>query len=763
MTYDVQSLSLTPEPSPPATLEIAAPSSRPGQSGNADARPGHYVYWKGRVYLILAVITSPPTRLLVMDNATPAAAAIDKTWFANGKARQFLIAPPEGAQELLMHDLLLSTGDPDAGPFFAPTREALAVLTANPRPGPKVVDLSKIPANLLTRARQITALVEQIETAVANERRRALANSEPFHRTEALDRALKSLPEPLHRATYYRAFQLYQKYSGEEAAIATGLHRQTWNQTGMSSAQLSFMDTVILRWYARNCPLRPLDVYRIARDVLKHTNGYWIDSDRCATIPQNVISELLDMNMPVDTLLAQPEKSRLLTTIELPSRAWFYNYLRYYSSLPDKGEAVITARYGRDVWESEHMVFDTFVRLAAFPLQFVFMDHWLIELFTVDRETRSLLARLWATISIDAWSRSCLGMVLLYEHPSIDSVLLALRNMIWPKVPVDGVPNMETWTCFGIPQNYFVDNAWPHHSHDVERATREISQNGRYTSIDLNYRPPYKGRYGALIERMIGNLSGKLTSRLPGAILAPNPKAVRNAARDACLLYEDVERFLLEELVTYQNTGHSELGGRMTPEEKWREGMQMGIPGVPPLTKEMDRLFWRSVPGTRLNKGGGKGLGAFGMHYTSETGLPQVGMDGNNIEYTLRYDTAHLTPIAAFREGEYMGDVNAKELRLPDGTYEGVSYWERELAQELARQHGDSPRNWFHYISRLDKLQKIRIQEKKAAHARQRRVLAQSSQPARDADLLDKARESDTTEYDDVYGGFLSAFAAGSR
>jgi hypothetical protein len=32
----------------------------------------------------------------------------------------------------------------------------------------------------------------------------------------------------------------------------------------------------------------------------------------------------------------------------------------------------MTARYGQEMWEREQLVFDTFVRLAQMPLQYVF-------------------------------------------------------------------------------------------------------------------------------------------------------------------------------------------------------------------------------------------------------------------------------------------------------------------------------------------------------------------------------------------------------
>jgi hypothetical protein len=163
-------------------------------------------------------------------------------------------------------------------------------------------------------------------------------------------------------------------------------------------------------------------------------------------------------------------------------------------------------------------VFDTFVHRAQLPLQYVFADHWLLDAWIVDEETRTKPARLWLTLLIDAYSRSILGMALLYEDPCIESIQQALKHAIWEKTSHQALGVSQEWTCFGIPQQLFLDNAWAHHSHSLENLARVISRNGVYNSIDLVFRPPYKGRYGAIIERLFKNFSGQIKELVKGAI-----------------------------------------------------------------------------------------------------------------------------------------------------------------------------------------------------------------------------------------------------
>lgn len=368
-------------------------------------------------------------------------------------------------------------------------------------------------------------------------------------------------------------------------------------------------------------------------------------------------------------------------------------------------------RYGKGTWENIYLVFDSFVHQATFPLQYVFADHYLLDVFTVDEATRSKISRLWVTVLIDAYSRCILGMALLDEDPCIESIQSALLHAIWPKKSHLALGIQGEWSCYGIPLQLFLDNAWAHHSHSLENVARVIGQNGKYNTIDLVFRPPYKARYGAIVETYFGWLSNRIKQFLPGAIQSSNPRHVSDAAKKACLLYEDVNRFLQESIVEYNHTLHSAL--KMTPHQKWMEGMKTGFPLVPPLTEKVKRQFLHMVPSTRQITA--KGICVFGMHYTSPVvnEADKIGMDSQPIEYSIRYDPANISKIALFREDEWIDDIGAKELRLPDGSYKVTSLWEVETAKSLAKDENGDTRDWLAYVNRADELAKRRRSEKR--------------------------------------------------
>jgi hypothetical protein len=520
--------------------------------------------------------------------------------------------------------------------------------------------------------------------------------------------------------TYYKYEHLYETFHGDEAQIAASFRRSTFRIPRMSAAQFHFIDVCLLLYYG-NTRSTKTRVHKLAQDILeKRTGGYWIDPERCGeTIPENVVTELLDLKIPLQAILDNREKATLLTKIEMPSLAWFYAYAKYVEVQPDQGKAMITERLGTGIWEQFHLVFDTFVSRAQFPLQYVFADHWLLDAWIVDEETRQKPSRLWLTLLIDAYSRSILGMALLYEDPCIESIQQALKHAIWEKTSHLDLGLKQEWASYGIPLQLFLDNAWAHHSHSLENLARVLSRNGTYNSIDLVFRPPYKGRYGAIIERLFKNFSGQVKELVKGAIQSSDPKAVRTAAKEACLLYPDINCLLHQLILNYQHTPHGELRG-MTPHQKWSDGIQSsGYPLVPPLSPAVERLFLRMHPQTRQVKR--SGIPAFGLNYWSAElgGIERVDRDGKAIQYNFRYDPTNISRISLFRNGAWVGDGSARELQQADGTYRQISLAEWKMMKHLVRSkelstEGKTPAE-LALMSDLQALSKQRTQEKKGA------------------------------------------------
>jgi len=685
--------------------------NRPHPSPNT-LQPGHYVFWQQRTYQVTAL--DPDNALLLHV--------------------QPLAGGPEAT--LSLTDLLRISSTSKSSPLFAPTLEALHQRLEERYGRASGTTTHDLPDSFVIKARIVTSVVEMVRRLVSEDERRAKAPGEAISHQPAIRRALISVNKTTIRmqvkgtsqdiklqaglTTYYKYESLYETFHGDEAQIAASFRRATFRLPRMNAAQFHFIDLCLLLYYG-NTRVTKTRVYKLAQDILeKRTHGYWVDPERCgANIPEDLVTELLDLKIPMQAILDNQEKADLLAPTQMPSPAWFYAYAKYVEAQPDQGEQIITQRLGKGMWEQYHLVFDTFVHRAQFPLQYVFADHWLLDAFIVDEETRQKPSRLWLTLLIDAYSRSILGMTLLYEDPCIESIQQALKHAIWEKRSHLDFGIKQDWACYGIPLQLFLDNAWAHHSHSLENLARVISRNGTYNSIDLVFRPPYKGRYGAIIERLFKNFSGQIKELVKGAIASSNPKEIRAAAKNACLLYPDMNRLLHQLILKYQHTEHRELGG-MTPHQKWSEGIESsGFPLPPPFTPAMDRLFMRLHPQTRQVRS--QGIPAFGLNYwgASLGGIERVDRTGVVIQYNFRYDPTDISRISLFRNGEWIGDGYGRELQQADGTYRQISLAEWKTAKRLAgspedQTEGQTPAE-LALVRDLQALTKQRDQEKKAA------------------------------------------------
>ncbi len=703
-------------------------------------KPNSYLSWQDHIYRIL----SRTTKLITVEDTS---------------------SPEEGHSIIRIIDLVVPEGK--GPPIFAPTLDQLhQKLDALSPPQPRAAD-ADLPQALRDKAAEIVRTYKAIERLLAVKKDEVEKSGKIFHRTEELKTICQMDGIDVSVATYYNYHGIYQEYNGDVSAIAATFRRpKSLGHTRLSDPQVHFVDSAIIHYYMRKPPIRKATLYELIKSTYEHTQGQWIDPGMyTGGVPQDLVLQLFDDKLPIEAILKNPEKARWLAPLKKPKRTWVYERVDALERQPDEGKSLIIARYGEETWEYEQMIFNHFAHIATRPLQYVFADYCLLKVFIVDEETRSELGRLWLTLLIDAYSRSVIGMTLTYEGPCIDTIQDALFSAIQPKTFLAKLGIEGDWPCFGIPVQLSLDNAWSNHSHSLESLAGLISQGGEYSSIDLVFRKPYKARQGALIERFFRGLAAIIKERLKGAIQSSHPRDVHNAAQEACLLYEDIYKFLLEEIVAYQNRPHSELD-KMTPNQKWEQGLQSIPPAVPPLTEEVKRYFWREANGTREIRG--KGIGLFNMHYWSpklgSKMAPKADQKGRPIQYAIRYNPSDISSVALFRDGRYVDDVKAKELRLGNDEYRSVSLWERELSKDLARNDGQASRDWQAYLNGLRDLTETRTTEKKAAQRAAKKLKRKSSASSKSSKRADVQKVNDavkqiTTPNDTEYQSRLARFA----
>jgi hypothetical protein len=317
-------------------------------------QPGQYLYWQRQIYHITALPVNE-NALAVIAETIPEAEQVTLSLLD-------LFARPPSEKETMIVAASLEVLKRQIEERFASTTASGAVLAHD------------LPDNFVVKARLVTHIVETVKRLVNEEEQRAHARGQAFRRTAALKRALascngsrlsvpvngKDLEQVIHvgLTSYYKYEHLYTLYRGDEAQIAASFRRSTFRLSHLSAAQIHFIDTCLLLYYSHTRYTKTR-VYRLAQEILEtRTQGLWIDPERCgASVPEDLVKELLDLKLPMQAILDNPEKKALLTAISMPSPAWFYGYANYLEASPDQGKAQLSGRLGKEMWEQYYLVF----------------------------------------------------------------------------------------------------------------------------------------------------------------------------------------------------------------------------------------------------------------------------------------------------------------------------------------------------------------------------------------------------------------------
>ena len=372
-------------------------------------------------------------------------------------------------------------------PLTASTEEQLRNLIKNlniPQTAPPSADIDP---QKLALAKECLETVKLVEEKLDSARVLALVEQRKFSQTTELKAITKTFG--ISVATYYNRRNRINHFNKSLTAIAWSFQRE--RQSDISKALEHFL-IVLITSYSTELPAQ---LFKIFRSTWQHTGGIWVDPGKIeGKVPEKLVAELLNPKISISDIQANPDNLGVLVPINLIGRSKFYEFYRAFIASPETGKAVVDAASGEGSWDRMFRVFDTFLHLASFPLQYVFADHYCLDVFTVDKKSRRKVRRLWLTVLIDAYTRCIIGFALLYEHPCIESILQALSNSIWLKTNMAEFGITGVWLCHGIPLQLFLDNAWAHHSYSLEDTARQISFNGQFNSIDLVFRPPYMGR-----------------------------------------------------------------------------------------------------------------------------------------------------------------------------------------------------------------------------------------------------------------------------
>ncbi|MFJ6089064.1 Mu transposase C-terminal domain-containing protein [Pseudomonas chlororaphis] len=203
-------------------------------------------------------------------------------------------------------------------------------------------------------------------------------------------------------------------------------------------------------------------------------------------------------------------------------------------------------------------------KIVTRPLQWVQMDHTLVDIHLLANDRIHVIGRPWLTVAIDEYSRIILGYYLSLYVPSTVSVACALTHAILPKDNFIKRLALErdSYPYYGTPSVIFMDNA-------TEFTSPKFISGCDVLKIETAYRPIGKKHYGGTVERLIGTFMTSKVHFLPGTTMS-NAVARRglDSEKSATMTFSEFASWFAQEVLIYHSTVHETL--KASPSQVWR-------------------------------------------------------------------------------------------------------------------------------------------------------------------------------------------------
>lgn len=304
----------------------------------------------------------------------------------------------------------------------------------------------------------------------------------------------------------------------------------------------------------------------------------------------------------------------------------------------------------------------------AKALEFVQMDHAIVDLMIVDPETREEIGRPWITLAIDVATRVVLGFYLTLDDPSQTSVALALENACCPKdawlkeLGIEG-----KWVPMGIMQVIGWDNAKCFRASGLVAACMA-------SNIMPRFRKVKNPVHGAHIERLIGTIMG-MVHLLKGTTFSnTKEREDYNPQAKAFISLNELTAWLVHQINgVYHNTPHKGLGNR-TPLQAWNEALSVsGKYALPPIPGDR-RAFRLSLLPSEKRRVTREGINRFALKYWDGALVPFI---GNRKKYRVAHDPRDISRVYLWDGTSWFDIPWRDQTRVP------IALWEWERAKRI--------------------------------------------------------------------------------
>ena len=367
---------------------------------------------------------------------------------------------------------------------------------------------------------------------------------------------------------------------------------------------------------------------------------------------------------------------------------------------------------------------------AKKPLDFVQVDHAIVDLIVVDPVTREEIGRPWITLVIDVASRCILGFYLTFDPPSQTSVALALENACCPKdIWLEEIGYKGEWLPFGLMKRIGWDNAKCFHVANLVQACLAAG-------IKPIYRQVRHPTHGAYIERYIGTFMGHVHLLKGTTFSNTKDREDYPSQKKSVMSLPELILWIVHEINgIYHNQRHRSLG--KTPLEYWNSAFSTsGGYEMPDYPSDRRAFRLSLLPGTfrRVTR---EGIARFAMHYWDDALVPLI---GNEEKYWVAHDPRNISRIHLRLNDSYI------DIPWRDRSQRPVARFEWERAKKALRiehdQRGSEAEVFKHLAAQRDIEQTAETTTRSQRRDRARRPI-DDRPPARVASaLLDYSQPS---------------------
>ena len=152
---------------------------------------------------------------------------------------------------------------------------------------------------------------------------------------------------------------------------------------------------------------------------------------------------------------------------------------------------------------------------ADYPLEYVEIDHSLVDLFVIDDQLFIPLGRPWITIIRDRFSGAIIGLYISFSGPRVDSIFGALRHSIYPHTNTPAFfHDIENQLPWGLATTYVTDRGADFLSERYRLAVLQLGSHYEYCAART---PWFKGpveRFFRELSYLLETMPGKTFPRL---------------------------------------------------------------------------------------------------------------------------------------------------------------------------------------------------------------------------------------------------------